>query len=201
MKRELENTLLMMHLYQQYYSFKGIVFTTSPIIIDYCNQHNLTVITTFERNQFNLPQVNSLFIEMVNRVNASFYGYMNSDILIHPNVFNLLPVIHTKIENGVLPTDVGLVSSVFESKTNYETNDFASCESLKSIFEKKKKKGHMRSIYAIVRIDSLSIILRMYSFIHHHFLSGIFLPLWLEECLLIVFCFKLLNMMMDSMSI
>lgn len=141
----------MMHLFQQHYSFKGVVFTTSPIIIDFCNQHNLSVITTFERNQFHLPQVNSLFIEMVNKVNASFYGYINSDILLHPVVFDLLPIIHTKIENGILPTDVGLVSSVFASTINYTNKVFTSCESYKTIF-KKRKKGHMRSVYAIVRL-------------------------------------------------
>lgn len=151
MNRELKNTLMMMHLYQQHYSFKGVVFSTSSTIINYCNQHNITVITTFKRNQFNLPLMNSLFTEMVNRVNASFYGYINSDILLNPGIFKLLHVIHTKIEKGVLPTDVGLVSSVLESRTNYTSHNFASHDSLMKVF-KKKKNGRMRSIYAIVGI-------------------------------------------------
>lgn len=42
------NTLNMFHLFEQQFSFKAIIFSSSPSVISYCNNHSLVVISQIQ---------------------------------------------------------------------------------------------------------------------------------------------------------
>ena len=79
-----------MSIYQQNSDFIGIVFSNSNSIIKEALSNNLTVLLNVKRNQYKMPYFRSLLVIMKQYIQAQFYGYMNSDILLNPRVFQLL---------------------------------------------------------------------------------------------------------------
>lgn len=146
----------MMNLYQQQYSFRGVVFTTSSRVIDACKKYNLTVITDMQRNEYGLPIVSYMFQRMVVSVDASYYGYMNSDILFPPDVFTILSVTYGKMKAGIVSKNVGLIGSVRDSSISFESKDFSSVKKLNRVF-KVGTQGLLRDKRCIVcYIDHIS---------------------------------------------
>lgn len=139
----------MMNLYQQQYSFRGVVFTTSSRVIDACKKYNLTVITDMQRNEYGLPIVSYMFQRMVVSVDASYYGYMNSDILFPPDVFTILSVTYGKMKAGIVSKNVGLIGSVRDSSISFESKDFSSVKKLDHVF-KIGERGRSRNTFCIV---------------------------------------------------
>lgn len=165
----------MMNLYQQQYSFRGVVFTTSSKVINVCKKYNLTVITDIRRNEYGLPIVAYMFQRMVASVDASFYGYMNSDILFPPDVFTILSVTYGKIKAGIVSKNVGLIGTVRDTKFPFESKDFSSVTNLDRVF-KIGARGRSRNTFCMVcYIDCISY--RIYLSIHLPSTSLIFLLL------------------------
>ena len=44
-------------------------------------------------NQYGSPLIRYMFLKAKERFDSAFYGYINSDILISPNIFNLTSVL------------------------------------------------------------------------------------------------------------
>lgn len=68
--------------------------------------------------------MNSVVNDMVITMSVGFYGFINSDILLHPDFFNFLPVVHYKIERVMLQ-QISLMSSVLASNTIYTLKSFS----------------------------------------------------------------------------
>lgn len=116
----------MLSLYQKAFSFKGILFTDSPSLIQYAQMCNITVMTNVSRNKYRMPFFNSMMMRALNTYNASFYGYLNSDILVNPRVFSLLPTISEKLSNGEFPPILELASRVRMVNSFLQPDDFSS---------------------------------------------------------------------------
>lgn len=184
-----------MSLYQRLYSFRGFVFTEANDVVKACKEYNLTVFSTIQRNAYNLPFVSHIMNYLVEHVNASYYGYMNSDILFHPDVFKIIPVIHDKIQRSILPNNIGLISCVRDVKYRFSVKDFSSYKSLQKVFHRGKE-GKMRNPFSIVSLGNV-LLYRICSFIHHLSLSLTYHLLLSVELASIVFCSKFLSMMVD----
>ena len=74
-------------LYQSVFNMKAIVYTRSVPVIDYAMKCNLTVIREYPVNEFGVPLFRPLMEKQKELFQATFYGYINSDILIDPSLF------------------------------------------------------------------------------------------------------------------
>ena len=136
MKQYVRNTIALMSLYQKEYSFKGVVFTTSSEVTNVAQSYNLTVIPKVIRNHYGLPFIRDIFKKMKKRINSRYYGYINSDILLHPRVFELLPIINTKMKNHLLSNRIELISRVKMTNMHLTENDFTSLDKVFEAFNK-----------------------------------------------------------------
>ena len=96
----------MLSLYQQSYSFRAVMFSTSPSVLSICQHYNITTISSFEVNMYNLPVLKSLLLLSKKRYACTYVGYINSDILISPSLFDALSICLAHIQTGVLDTNV-----------------------------------------------------------------------------------------------
>lgn len=121
----------MFSLYQRYFSCKGIVFTNSKAVMDFASALNVTTINNMTRNEYGLPVVRSFFEISLNRFKASFYGYLNSDVVLNPRVFSLLPTIKEMIKNGTLSPLLELGSRVRMTNGFLKSGHFANITKFK----------------------------------------------------------------------
>lgn len=98
-----------MSILQREYSFKGVIIASSPNVTDYALALNLTVIKEVESNPYGLPFLNSIINSSKSLFNASFYGYMNSDILLNPLIIKEMTLVKEAIDNGLLVPPVTIV--------------------------------------------------------------------------------------------
>ena len=101
-----------MSLYQHQYLFRGVVFTTSKTVIEFCDIMNITHINKYETNEYGLPVVRSMLQKMKEFIDADYYGYMNSDILLNSKVFDVLKIVTTAVNNGEITDQIELISQV-----------------------------------------------------------------------------------------
>ena len=141
-----------MSLYQNLYSFKGFVFSSSKSVEDYALQHNITVINRIKRNEYGLPYFRSLIFSMKKRAKSLYYGYLNSDCLLNPRVFEVLPLIQFKINNGIISNKAELVSRVKLMNVTIDDRNVSSIKDILNIFYKSKK-DQLRGQWSSVRID------------------------------------------------
>jgi hypothetical protein len=57
---------------------------------DLCNQYNFKLNLNYEKSEFGLPIVRSLFLEAQKYEGYDLYSFINSDIIFHKNFFNAL---------------------------------------------------------------------------------------------------------------
>ena len=84
------NTIKMLSLYQQQYSFRAIMFSTSPLLVSACILHNITTLSTIKTNKYNIPILSDMIQDCKQVYQATYYGYINSDILFTSHLFSIL---------------------------------------------------------------------------------------------------------------
>ena len=82
-------------------------------------------------------------------INARYYGYTNSDILLHPNVFRMLSLIEAKRKHGIIPHTFSLVGRVKNINTTIESTSLTSLSRVMTIMDKGKTEKY-RSKNAMV---------------------------------------------------
>ena len=137
------------HLYQTVYSFRGIVFTDTLAVEDFAKKQGLLVMKNVQVNKYGLPFVKNMIARMVTIVPALYYGYCNSDILINPSIFDVLPLIQSKVNNHILPGHFSLISRVKVVAKTLPVSSFSSISNLESTFRHIYYAPH-RNKYCIV---------------------------------------------------
>lgn len=139
-----------MSLYQNQYSFRGVVFTTSKTVIEFCKKKNITYINEYETNEYGLPIVRGMLQKMKVIIDADYYGYMNSDILLSSKVFDALHVVSTAVKNSEITDRIELISRVKNVfpiliPTNNTLNEF------ESYFQSMDTTAKMRNAFSAVK--------------------------------------------------
>ena len=80
----------MFELFQRTYSFRAVVYTNSPIVVRLCSSLGIYSEGNYGVNLYNMPLVSSMFNRTRQFVDADYYGYINSDIVVSPNLFDVL---------------------------------------------------------------------------------------------------------------
>ena len=89
----MKTALLMLSHLQKKYRIKGVVFSSSPPVIEYCEQWNLSVVKQYRTNKFGLPYFRNMLQTISGMYDARSYGYMNSDILLSELFIQTLPIV------------------------------------------------------------------------------------------------------------
>lgn len=169
----------LMSLYQQLYSFKGIVFTENAEVRRYAALKNLLVFGNLSKNRYGLPYINDIVKRMVKAVGALYYGYMNSDILLNPSIFNIIPLIQTKADAGIISRKFTIFSRVRDVTFPINESAFLNEESMKHAFSQFEN-NRLRNQYCIVWFVK-HLHCRIYSFGGPHFHSISYLVLSLVD--------------------
>jgi len=105
-----------METYQKHFSFRGVLFTKCQELADFAQSHGLLVYNDGKENEFSMPFVNDMLIKMKERVKSEYYGFINSDILLNPKVFQVLYLLRGKVECGIVKPNHSLLSQVIKLK-------------------------------------------------------------------------------------
>ena len=115
---DVKNHVLMYEFFQKFYSFKAFVFSNSTLVREFCNEHNVTVISDYQRNPYNMPYLRDLFLQAIHRKKALYYGYVNGDIVLSPAIFELLNEVRT---SKTIPPLVHTLSEYYSIARNSRT--------------------------------------------------------------------------------
>lgn len=92
--------------FQKHFNFTGIMFSTSPSIIEMCQKMNVLVVNNYKSNEYGMPLIRDLFLQSYHLVNSDYYGYINSDIILSTSIFSFLSTVDVRIQNGTIPQNV-----------------------------------------------------------------------------------------------
>ena len=143
--------MYLMSLYQKHYPFIGIVFTKSDAIRQLADEYSLTVISEVQRNVYGLPILKDLIISMKMIVHSEYYGYINSDILVSPRIFELLQVVSILIHENKLYENTELVSRANILSDLLSLDYLNSMKQVNKTFNKYSN-NQLRSIYGYVEL-------------------------------------------------
>lgn len=78
---------------------------------------------TIRTNEKEIPFIKDLFIDIQNRYDASFYGYLNSDILFDDTIISTLQSVHIAIQNKQIKKKVFWFFPTLCSGSSYRTKN------------------------------------------------------------------------------
>lgn len=90
----------MFDLFQRSYSFRAIIYTNDPVIVSVCNSLHIMTDGDYEWclysgliyrvNIHNMPIMRYMYMRSQKLFKSHYYGYINSDIIVTPNLFTVL---------------------------------------------------------------------------------------------------------------
>lgn len=86
----------MFKLFQDNFNFKAFVFTNTSSILKECANYGIETLSYVERNPYGLPYIGSMFTIAYGAANATYYGYINADILVSEKIFELLSYVDSQ---------------------------------------------------------------------------------------------------------
>lgn len=88
---KVENTLIWNRMLQfQGYPITTYVYTSNEVVRQKALEAKCIPREVKHRNKYGLPLLSSIMQDLRSISNSSYIGYINSDILIHPDSFSLL---------------------------------------------------------------------------------------------------------------
>ena len=88
--------------YSKAYSFKAIIFTHTPQLINRFSHSSVKVITDFELTSIGVPTITGLYYAAYKTYNALYYGYVNADILLNYSVFDALQYLQSQVRQRII---------------------------------------------------------------------------------------------------
>ena len=106
---DVTNHILMYSFFQTKFNFTGIVFSSSGSIKELCRQNNIITVDHYQTNPFGMPLIRDLYQQASHLIRSRFYGYINSDIIMSPNLFEFLSEVEVRVQNKEIPENVLLI--------------------------------------------------------------------------------------------
>ena len=92
---------------QTKFDFCYIIYTNSSEVIHNIN-NKMKIVRQFQVNQFSIPIVSYILMDIKNKFRSDFYAYVNSDILLSEKLFSILDYIRYLIRIKSLPNMIEL---------------------------------------------------------------------------------------------
>ena len=120
--------------YSKAYSFKAIMFTHTPELINRFSNSSVKVITNFEVTRIGVPTVTGLYYSAYQTFNALYYGYVNADILLNYTVFDALKYLQSQVKEQKLHPQHELAGRVYEKDYSEIPFAFESVDHVQQFF-------------------------------------------------------------------
>ena len=120
--------------YSGAYSFKAIMFTHTPELIDRFSNSSVKVISNFEVTRIGVPTITGLYYSAYQAFNALYYGYVNADILLNYTVFDALKYLQSQVKEQKLHPQHELAGRVYEKDYSEIPYAFESLDHVQQFF-------------------------------------------------------------------
>lgn len=120
--------------YSKAYSFKAIIFTHTPQLINRFSHSSVKVITDFELTSIGVPTITGLYYAAYKTYNALYYGYVNADILLNYSVFDALQYLQSQVRQRIIYPQHELAGRVYEMDYSEIPYVFDSLKHVKQFF-------------------------------------------------------------------
>ena len=140
-----------MNYYYRKFGIRSVVLTESTEVVKRCIELNILTEPIQEVNPYGMPILRSMLLYIQEHYDVDQYIYINSDILLNPNVFNTIQIINENIRQGILPSSVELISQV-KAISYILTLQNNTYEEFSNYFHSIRNKGRLRDIYSAVLI-------------------------------------------------
>lgn len=120
--------------YSKAYSFKAIIFTHTPQLINRFSHSSVKVITDFELTSIGVPTITGLYYAAYKTYNALYYGYVNADILLNYSVFDALQYLQSQVRQRIIYPQHELAGRVYEKDYSEIPYVFDSLKHVKQFF-------------------------------------------------------------------
>lgn len=111
----------MLDLFQRSYSFRAIIYTNDPVIVSVCDSLHIMTDGNYELfscsrlrcrvNIHKMPIMRYMYMRSQKLFNSHYYGYINSDIIVAPNLFAVLKSCKKLVEKKMIKPKVGRIGT------------------------------------------------------------------------------------------
>lgn len=96
----------MLSLFQREFRFRGIVFTNTKEIIALAKRLDVHTISHYPVNPYRMPYIRDMFVVTQKTFASRYYGYINSDILLSPNIMDVIKIVMYNVQSGFIKPNV-----------------------------------------------------------------------------------------------
>lgn len=151
--RKLKYFRSMMDLFSRYFRVRFVIFSGNENIKKQFNGSNCLVEGDFARNTYGIPIINSLFSTAHHLFYAKYYGYVNSDILLHPHLFRVLSYLNRYTRSESLYSAHELAGRVVPVEYESFPRSFCNLTVYEEFFRTATQKRSLRGKYSAVVIS------------------------------------------------
>ena len=91
------------NVYSAHYRLHCVVFSNNTDVISLFQRSSCSILRNYARNPYGLPIITSLYSIVGSRYSAKYYGYVNADILMTPELFSVLDFLDAKARSNSIP--------------------------------------------------------------------------------------------------
>ena len=92
----------MLSLFQREFRFRGLVFTNTQNIISLAKRLNVKTVSRYPVNPYHMPYIREMYVTAKQTFSSRYYGYINSDILLSPNIMDVIKIAVHNVQLGKL---------------------------------------------------------------------------------------------------
>ena len=148
--RKLKRFRNMVDLLSTSFNVHFILFSSNREIKQQFNTSHCMVVSDYARNPYGIPIINSMFSIAHRLVNAKYYGYVNSDILLQPSLFRVLSFLDSRVRSGILYATHELAGRVIEVEYESFPPSFANLTEYEDFFHAITLSHTLRGVYSAV---------------------------------------------------
>ena len=109
----------LMDVYIQEFNVHCLFYTRNNTIAAMFNRTRYSISMDYQCNPYGVPYINSL-LQGAKHFNASYYAYVNSDILIDPEMFSVLSFMQREMKKGSVPVAHEIAGRVTQFDQNHK---------------------------------------------------------------------------------
>lgn len=144
---------------QTKFDFCYIIYTNCSEVI-YNTNNKMKVVREFQVNQFSMPMVTYILLDIRNKFKSDFYAYINSDILLSEKLFPILDYIKYLIRIGSLPNMIELAGRA----SVYSLEEIPLYINSVDNFRMKKIRSTFSAVDLINGINNIGLLYLFFSF-------------------------------------
>lgn len=142
----------LMDVYIGEFNVHCIFYTRNDTIATMFNRTGYTISGSYQCNPYGVPYINSL-LQGAKHFNANYYAYINSDILIDPEMFSVLSFMQREMMKGSVPIAHEIAGRVTQFDRNNMPFLFSNLREVTEYYNAYNMRfGVLRNTYSAVKV-------------------------------------------------